>query len=170
MEGVCPAIRVRIDQCREKKSYINIYYVDKSIDKSSLSRARAVSPSLLFSSSRSQPARAAPNLRPPARHLAPPEPPGRTGLGSSWVALGVGGGTRRIESGPDPRPSPPEKAGGGCFRPGRPPPPSRAAAGPAGGWREEGRSRAPRPARPPGNVAGPGRGGQCSARDRLDFA
>lgn len=66
----------------------------------------------------------------------------------------AGGGTGRRDPGPDPRPSPPAKAGGGCFGPGRPPPPGSAAAGPASGWREEGRSRASRPARPPWKEAG----------------
>lgn len=70
--------------------------------------------------------------------------------------------------GPDPRPSPLAKAGGVWFRPGLPPPPRRAAAGPAGCWREEGRSRAPRPARPRGRWQA--LGSVVSARDRLDFA
>lgn len=89
MEGVGPAIRVRIDQCREgKKSYINIYYVDTSIDKSSLARARSpgFSLCLLFTFSLPQPARAPPNL-PLTGHLPPTEPPGKTGLGSSCVVL-----------------------------------------------------------------------------------
>lgn len=156
MEGVRPAIRVRIDQCREKKSYINIYYVDKSIDKSSLARALFLRVSLLFSSSNPQPARAAPNLRPLARHLPPPEPPGRSEPGEQWGLAGDGGGgwTGRRDLGPDPRPSPPAKARGGCFGPGRPPQPRSAAAGPANGWREAGRSRASRPARPPWTEAG----------------
>ena len=67
LEEFRPTIRVRIDQCREKKkSYINIYYVGKSIDKSSLSRARALF-LCFFPSSHPQPARATPDLRPPAK-------------------------------------------------------------------------------------------------------
>ena len=123
LEEVRPAIRVRIDQCREKKCYINIYYVDKSVDKSSLSRALSLS--LLFPSSHPQPARAAPNLRPPARHLPPPELPGEDGSGER---LGSVGGTGRRDSGPDPRPSPPAKAGGGYSVPDGLPAPKR------GGW------------------------------------
>lgn len=84
MAGVCPAIRVRIDQCREKKSYINIYYVDKSIDKSSLSRARAVS--LCFSPPR------IPNLPEQPQTFALPlgiyRHPSHLG-GRGWGAVGL---------------------------------------------------------------------------------
>lgn len=91
----------------------------------------------------------------------------RTGTRPGRAGAGVGGGgTGRIGLGPDPCPSPLAKAGGVRLRPGLPPPPRRAAAGPAGCWREEGGSRAPRPARPrerwqAGRQAGSGLGGQC---------
>ncbi|KAK2494746.1 hypothetical protein MC885_014341, partial [Smutsia gigantea] len=152
LEGVRPAIRVRTDQCREKKSYINICYVDKSIDKRSLSRALFLSVPL--------------SCFPPGTPNLPEQPkifalthslyrhPSHLG-DRDWGALGR---DARRDSGPEPLPNPPEKAGDGSFRPGRPPLLRSAAAGRAGGWREEGSSRAPRPARPPGKKAGFGRG------------
>lgn len=131
-----------------KKSYINIYYVDKSIDKSSLARARSprFSLSLFFTSSHPQPARASPNL-PPTGHLLPPGPPGRWG----WEQLGYITGTEDRYLGSILRPRAPPNAGGGCFGPGRLHPSWRAAAGSASGWREEGGSL--RPARRGGRKA-----------------
>lgn len=87
--------------------------------------------------------------------------------GKDWEAVGPRWGDGRIGLGPDPRPSPLAKAGGVCLRLGLPPL-RRAAAGPAGCWREEGRSRAPRLARPRGRWQA--LGSVASARDRLDFA
>lgn len=152
MEGVRPAIRVRIDQCREKKSYINIYYVDKSMDKSSLARALSLRVSAFFL------------LESPTCQSSPKSSPSRTAstaTRATWEVragqqLGLAGGTGRRDLGPDPCPSPPGRLEVGVSVPDGLPRPRSAATGPAGGWREEGRSRAPRPARPPWKETGSG--------------
>lgn len=145
MEGVRPAIRVRIDQCREKKSYINIYYVDKSVDKSSLARSPCFSLSVSIS--------AFFLLASPAFQSNPKSSPSHLAsiaTRATWedgageqTGRARGSGSRDSRS--VLRPGPPPKAGGGCFGPGRLPPSRRAVAGWASSWWEEGRSERPGP-------------------------
>lgn len=94
LEGVRPGIRARIHQCREKKSYINIYYVDKSIDKSSLARALSlslcVSLSLFFFPPRTPNLTEQPHIfLPPGTYRHPSHLPGW-----GWERSGGAGGPR----------------------------------------------------------------------------